>query len=111
MNSTQAYREETLSSRGFFGVCGYCVGARGTSRPRRGRSSGSAAGSIVSPLVLLVTVAVDVGAEVVAIAAILVNVSVDVRVGRTIVATLLSGFLGRRGLTMRRVPLSLAHCV
>jgi hypothetical protein len=62
--------------------------------------------------VLLVTVAVDVGAEVVAIAAILVNVSVvDVRVGRTIVATLLSGFLGRRGLTMRRVPLSLTHCV
>ena len=43
---------------------------------------------------LLVTVAVDVGAEVVAIAAILINVSVvDVRVGRTIVATLLSGFL------------------
>jgi hypothetical protein len=64
-------------------------------------------------LVLLVVVAVDVGGEVVvAIVAILGNVSVvDVHGGRTIVATLWSGFRGRRGLTMRRVPLSLTPCV
>ena len=60
----------------------------------------------------LVAVIVDLVSEVVAIVAILGNVSVvDVHVGRTIVATLLSGFLGRRGLTMRRVPLSLTPCV
>jgi hypothetical protein len=43
---------------------------------QRGRSSSTAAGSIVSPLVMLVAVAVDVGAEVIAIVAILVNVLV-----------------------------------
>jgi hypothetical protein len=50
--------------------------------------------------------------EAVAVVAIPGNVSVvDVHVGRTIVATLLSGFLGRRGLMMRRVPVSLTPCV
>jgi hypothetical protein len=60
----------------------------------------------------LVAVIVDLVSEVVAIVAIPGTVSVvDVHVGCTIVATLLSGFLGRRGLTMRRVPLSLTPCV
>ena len=57
-------------------------------------------GTVLVMPVLLVAVAVDVGAEVVALVAILGNVSVvHVHVGLMIVATPPAALLGQRGLT------------